>query len=125
MRSGARQDSTKPAGAVEASEAPRFGGLLLAIMCSAQLVLAIDFNVVNIANASIERALHFNSGNLQWTITAYALTFGGFLLLGGRMADLFGRRRLFMWGVIGFAFTSLCAGASQNSTELIASRAAQ
>jgi EmrB/QacA subfamily drug resistance transporter len=107
------------------SDAPRFPGLLLAIMCSAQLVLAIDFNVVNIANASIERALHFNSGNLQWTITAYALTFGGFLLLGGRMADLFGRRRLFMWGVIGFALTSLCAGASQNSTELIASRAAQ
>jgi EmrB/QacA subfamily drug resistance transporter len=115
----------EPAGADGTSTAPRFGGLLLAIMCSAQLVLAIDFNVVNIANASIERALHFNSGNLQWTITAYALTFGGFLLLGGRMADLFGRRRLFMWGVIGFALTSLCAGCSQNSTELIASRAAQ
>jgi EmrB/QacA subfamily drug resistance transporter len=115
----------KPAEAAESSGAPRFGGLLLAIMCSAQLVLAIDINVVIIANATIERALHFNSGNLQWTITAYALTFGGFLLLGGRMADLFGRRRLFMWGVIGFAVTSLCAGCSQNTTELIASRAAQ
>jgi EmrB/QacA subfamily drug resistance transporter len=125
MRNETRQDSTKPAEADAASPAPRFGGLLLAIMCSAQLVLAIDFNVVNIANASIERALHFNSGNLQWTITAYALTFGGFLLLGGRMADLFGRRRLFIWGVIGFAATSFGAGCSQNSTELTASRAAQ
>jgi len=125
MERAARQDSMTPADADESSRGPRFGGLLLAIMCSAQLVLAIDINVVNIANATIERALHFNSGNLQWTITAYALTFGGFLLLGGRMADLFGRRRLFMWGVIGFAVTSLCAGCSQNPTELIASRAAQ
>jgi EmrB/QacA subfamily drug resistance transporter len=112
--------------AAEADQvAPRFSGLLLAIMCSAQIVLAIDINVVNIANATIERALRFNSGNLQWTITAYALTFGGFLLLGGRMADIFGRRRLFICGVVGFALTSLCAGSSQNATELIASRAAQ
>jgi EmrB/QacA subfamily drug resistance transporter len=118
-------DSVAPANDAMGQDRPRFGGLLLAIMCSAQLVLAIDINVVNIANASIERDLHFNSGNLQWTITAYALTFGGFLLLGGRMADLFGRRRLFMLGVIGFAITSLCAGSSQNTTELIASRAAQ
>jgi EmrB/QacA subfamily drug resistance transporter len=118
-------ESVAQANEFEQPASPRFGGLLLAIMCSAQLVLAIDINVVNIANASIERALHFNSGNLQWTITAYALTFGGFLLLGGRMADLYGRRRLFMLGVIGFAVTSLCAGSSQNTAELIASRAAQ
>src|SRR5580692_10445064 len=115
MQSEARQDSMKPAESIGASGPPRFAGLLLAIMCSAQLVLAIDFNVVNIANASIERALHFNSGNLQWTITAYALTFGGFLLLGGRMADLFGRRRLFIVGLAGFAITSLGAGSSQNT----------
>ena len=125
MQSSEQGDSVALPNDVEMPRGPRFGGLLLAIMCSAQLVLAIDINVVNIANASIERALHFNSGNLQWTITAYTLTFGGFLLLGGRMADLFGRRRLFMLGVIGFAIASLCAGSSQNTTELIVSRVAQ
>src|SRR5665213_2969535 len=125
MERAARQDSMTPADADESSRGPRFGGLLLAIMCSAQLVLAIDINVVNIANATIERALHFNAANLQWTITAYALTFGGFLLLGGRMADLFGRRRLFIAGLAGFAITSLGAGSSQNTVELIGCRAAQ
>lgn len=109
------------AGAAE----PRRANLLLLILCSAQLVLAVDVTVVNVANASIERALGFNSGNLQWTVTAYSLTFGGFLLLGGRMADLFGRRKLFVVSVTGFAITSICAGSSQNTTELIASRAAQ
>lgn len=104
---------------------PRRANLLLLILCSAQLVLAVDVTVVNVANASIERALGFNSGNLQWTVTAYSLTFGGFLLLGGRMADLFGRRRLFVMSVTGFAITSICAGSAQNTTELIASRAAQ
>jgi EmrB/QacA subfamily drug resistance transporter len=106
-------------------DGPRRPNLLLLILCSAQLVLAVDVTVVNVANASIERALGFNSGNLQWTVTAYSLTFGGFLLLGGRMSDLFGRRRLFIMGISGFAITSLCAGSSQNTTELIASRAAQ
>jgi EmrB/QacA subfamily drug resistance transporter len=104
---------------------PRQPNLLLLILCSAQLVLSVDVTVVNVANASIERALGFNSGNLQWTVTAYSLTFGGFLLLGGRMSDLFGRRRLFIVGVAAFAVTSICAGSSQNTTELIASRAAQ
>jgi len=99
--------------------------VLLIVLCSAQLVLAVDVTVVNVANASIERALHFNAANLQWTITAYALTFGGFLLLGGRMADLFGRRRLFIAGLAGFAITSLGAGSSQNTVELIGCRAAQ
>jgi EmrB/QacA subfamily drug resistance transporter len=99
--------------------------VLLIVLCSAQLILAVDVTVVNVANATIERALHFNAGNLQWTITAYALTFGGFLLLGGRMADLFGRRRLFIAGLVGFAITSLGAGSSQNTVELIGCRAAQ
>jgi EmrB/QacA subfamily drug resistance transporter len=99
--------------------------VLLIVLCSAQLVLAVDVTVVNVANASIERALHFNAGNLQWTVTAYSLTFGGFLLLGGRMADLFGRRRLFIGGLAGFAITSLGAGSSQNTVELISCRALQ
>lgn len=100
-------------------------GWLLAILCSASSVLSIDFNVVNIANATIERDLHFNPGNLQWTVTAYGLTFGGFLLLGGRMADVFDRRRMFLVGIAGFGLTSLMAGAAHSATELIAARAAQ
>jgi EmrB/QacA subfamily drug resistance transporter len=94
-------------------------------MCSAQLVLAIDVTAVNVANASIERALHFHEGNLQWIATAYSLTFGGFLLLGGRMADLYGRRRLFIIGISAFAITSIGAGTSQGSAQLIACRLAQ
>ncbi|HEY5273319.1 MAG TPA: MFS transporter [Acidimicrobiales bacterium] len=94
-------------------------------MCAAQLILSIDFNIVNIANATIERQLHFNAGNLQWTVSAYALTYGGFLLLGGRLVDLLGQRRLFILGIAAFALTSLCAGCSQNAAELIASRAGQ
>src|SRR5580693_4888713 len=122
VRSGAA-DASRPESVTPAP--PRRSGVILAVLCSAQIILAVDVTVVNVANASIERALGFTSANLQWTITAYALTFGGFLLLGGRMADLFGRRRLFIWGVSGFAFASLGAGAAHNSVELIAARAAQ
>ena len=100
--------------------------VLLIVLCSAQLILAVDVTVVNVANASIERALGFTSANLQWTITAYALTFGGFLLLGGRMADLFGRRRLLIVGLAGVRYPPHSgAGSSQNTVELIGCRAAQ
>jgi EmrB/QacA subfamily drug resistance transporter len=125
MREG--QDVVSAASRSHPESTERSGRLtvLLIVLCSAQLILAVDVTVVNVANASIERALHFNAGNLQWTITAYALTFGGFLLLGGRMADLFGRRRLFIAGLAAFAITSLGAGSSQNTVELIGCRAAQ
>jgi EmrB/QacA subfamily drug resistance transporter len=125
MREG--QDVVSSASRSQPENAERSTRLtvLLIVLCSAQLILAVDVTVVNVANASIERALHFNAGNLQWTITAYALTFGGFLLLGGRMADLFGRRRLFIAGLAAFAITSLGAGSSQNTVELIGCRAAQ
>src|SRR5271156_3521373 len=99
--------------------APPRAGIVLAVLCSAQVILAVDVTVVNVANATIERALGFTSANLQWTITAYALTFGGFLLLGGRVADLFGRRQLFITGIAGFALASLGGGVAHNSVELI------
>ena len=99
--------------------------IALAVLCLGQLMMVLDATIVNVALPSIQRELHFSQGNLTWVINGYLVTFGGFLLLGGRMADLFGRRRLFMLGVIGFAVTSLCAGSSQNTAELIASRAAQ
>src|ERR1700744_979728 len=91
--------------------------LFLFVIFSGQLRVSIDFNVVNIANPTIERELHFNAANLQWNITAYALTFGGFLLLGGRMVDLFGKRRLFVIGIVAFAGASLCAGISHTTGE--------
>jgi EmrB/QacA subfamily drug resistance transporter len=122
---GGPDPTRAPAQPAEATGAPRFGQILLIVMCSAQLLLAIDFNIVNIANPVIGKALHFHPGTLQWTVTAYGLTFGGFLLLGGRMADRYARRGLFIWGVTGFALTSIIAGIAQNSTELIAARAGQ
>jgi EmrB/QacA subfamily drug resistance transporter len=99
--------------------------LLLVVVCSAQLVLAIDVTVVNVANASIEHALHFSAGNLDWIVAAYSLTFGGFLLLGGRLADIIDPRRLFLCGVVCFGVSSLAAGASQTAAELVACRAMQ
>lgn len=98
---------------------------ILAVLCSSQLLLSVDVTIVAVANPSIEKGLGFTAGSLQWTLTAYALTFGGFLLLGGRMADLFGRRRLFVIGTTGFALTSLAAAAAQTPVQLIAARAGQ
>jgi len=125
MRDGQDLVRTSSSSPSESPERSTRLTVLLIVLCSAQLILAVDVTVVNVANASIERALGFNAGNLQWTVTAYSLTFGGFLLLGGRMADLFGRRRLFIGGLAGFAITSLGAGSSQNTVELISCRAAQ
>src|SRR5690242_21948785 len=71
----------------------------LAIVCAAFFMTVLDVSIVNVALPSIGEALHFSRDNLQWVITAYSITFGGFLLLGGRAADLLGRRRLFLAGV--------------------------
>jgi EmrB/QacA subfamily drug resistance transporter len=85
----------------------------------------LDTSVVNVALPAIQRAFHMPQANLQWLVTAYTLTFGGFLLFGGRAADLFGRKRLFMIGVVLFGFVSFLDGFSQSGGMLIAMRAAQ
>jgi EmrB/QacA subfamily drug resistance transporter len=85
----------------------------------------LDIAIVNVALPSIGRSLHFKESDLQWVITAYAITFGGFLLLGGRAADLFGRRRLFLIGVAVFTIASLFCGLAWAEGVLIASRAVQ
>src|SRR5881227_4238864 len=85
----------------------------------------LDVSIVNVALPTIGRKLHFSEGNLQWVVTAYALTFGGFLLLGGRAADLLGRRRVFIVGVALFTIASLVCGLAQNEAMLITSRAVQ
>src|ERR1700712_5697951 len=90
-------------------------GLALLILAGAQFMVVLDATIVNVALPSVSRALSFSStAQLQWIVTAYTLLFGGFLLLGGRLADLLGRRRIFMIGMALFAVSSLAAGLSQN-----------
>jgi EmrB/QacA subfamily drug resistance transporter len=99
--------------------------LVLVIVCLAQFMVILDATVVNIALPSIQKGLHFSDADLQWVINAYTLVFGGFLLLGGRAADLLGRKRLFLAGVALFSAASLLNGLAQSSTMLIAGRALQ
>ena len=86
----------------------------LALLALAQFVVVLDASIVNVALPSIGSALDFSQDNLSWVVNAYTLTFGGFLLLGGRMADLLGRRRLFIAGLILFAGASLAGGLAQS-----------
>ena len=88
-------------------------------------MVILDVSIVNVALPSIQKDLHFSQGDLQWVLSAYALTFGGFLLLGGRAADLLGRRRVFMVGVALFTAASLACGLSNSEGMLIAARAVQ
>jgi EmrB/QacA subfamily drug resistance transporter len=99
--------------------------IALALLCVAQFVVVLDASIVNVALPTIGDALDFTEGNLPWVVNAYVLTFGGFLLLGGRMADLLGRRRVFMGGLILFALASLAGGLATTSGQLIAARAVQ
>src|SRR3954451_1162908 len=88
--------------------------LALALLASAQFVVVLDASIVNVALPSIGKDLEFSQSNLAWVVNAYTLTFGGFLLLGGRMADLLGRRRMFMAGLVLFALASLAGGFAQS-----------
>jgi EmrB/QacA subfamily drug resistance transporter len=98
---------------------------ILAVVATAFFMTILDVSIVNVALPSIGRDLDFSQANLQWVITAYAITFGGFLLLGGRAADLLGRRRVFIVGVSLFTIASLVCGLAQSEGMLIASRAVQ
>ena len=99
--------------------------LALILLCSAQFVVVLDASIVNVALPTIGKALDFSQENLPWVVNAYVLTFGGFLLLGGRTADLLGRRRVFMAGLVLVAVASLAAGFAATEGQLIAARAAQ
>jgi EmrB/QacA subfamily drug resistance transporter len=99
--------------------------LALALLAMTQFVVVIDASIVNIALPSIGRALHFSQDDLTWVVNAYTLTFGGFLLLGGRLADLMGRRKMFMLGLVVFSLASLLGGFAQSEPWLIAARAVQ
>src|SRR4051795_6422530 len=97
----------------------------LALLCTVQFMVVLDIAVVNVALPSIQIDLGFSQENLQWVISAYALLFGGFLLLGGRAADLLGRRRVFLVGIVVFTAASLLSGFAWSEDALIASRGLQ
>src|SRR5204862_6703244 len=96
-----------------------------ALIVTAQFMVILDVAIVNVALPSIKADLDFSQANLQWVISAYAIFFGGALLLGGRLADLLGRRRLFMSGLALFAASSLLCGLAWSETSLIVFRAVQ
>ncbi|MEI2712507.1 MAG: MFS transporter [Nocardioides sp.] len=108
------------------TESPaRHPGWALVLICMAQMMVVLDGTIANIALPYIGADLDISQANLSWIVTGYALTFGGFLLLGGRLADLFGRRRIFMVGVLVFAAASLIGGTAQTEFVLLAARALQ
>ncbi|MEU7876246.1 MFS transporter [Dactylosporangium sp. NPDC049140] len=99
--------------------------LALAVIAVAQLMVVLDATIVNIALPSAQEALHISTADRQWIVTAYTLTFGGLLLLGGRIADYFGRKRTFLIGLLGFAGASALGGAAVNAGTLFAARGLQ
>ncbi len=99
--------------------------VVLTLVCMAQFMVILDATVVNVALPSIKRGLSFTDSDLQWIVNGYTLTFGGFLLLGGRAGDLFGRQRIFLAGLVIFSVASLVNGLAQSPTMLIVGRAVQ
>src|SRR5436309_1421340 len=98
---------------------------ILVLVCVAQFMVLLDATIVNVALPSIQHGLHFSASSLQWVVNVYTLFFGGFLLLGGRASDLFGRQRLFMAGLAVFTIASLVNGLAGSSGVLVAGRAFQ
>lgn len=112
----------------EPAASPKRGsgsGIALLVIASCQLMVVLDITIVNIALPHIQTSLGFSTETLSWVINAYTLTFGGLLLLGGRLGDILGRRRVFMFGVLLFVFASLLGGLSQESWQLLAARSLQ
>src|ERR1700756_556350 len=99
--------------------------LALYVLCLGSLMIVLDVTIVNVALPSIRGSLHFSKTALAWVVNAYLLTFGGFLLLGGRLGDIFGHRRLFLIGIVIFTISSLACAVSGSQEMLVISRAAQ
>lgn len=109
----------------ENAASPRHAARMVLIACTAQFVVVLDVSVVNVALPAMRTALDISSASLQWIVTAYTLAFGGFLLLGGRLADLFGLRRVLLTGLAVFTVASLVGGLAQHAGVLIGARAVQ
>ncbi|SEE16342.1 drug resistance transporter, EmrB/QacA subfamily [Streptomyces sp. 2231.1] len=119
------ESSRSGAPATERGEASSRRWWILAVIAIAQLMVVLDATIVNIALPSAQSDLDFSDGSRQWIVTAYALAFASLLLLGGRIADLFGRKPAFLVGVVGFALASALGGAANGFTMLVAARALQ
>jgi len=104
---------------------PRRPGVLLAVACAAQFVCVLDTSIVNVALPPMQESLGLSATGLQWVVSSYTLTFAGFLLLGGRVGDLFGRKRTFVGGLVLFAVASLAAGLAQEGWQVVAARFVQ
>jgi EmrB/QacA subfamily drug resistance transporter len=104
---------------------PRHRRLALALILTAAFMVVLDFSIVNVALASIEREFGFSASAVQWIVTGYAIAFGGLLILGGRAADTFGRRRMFMAGLVIFTAASLAGGLAHDPVLLVTSRVVQ
>src|ERR1700761_6857914 len=107
------------------SDQDRRRWIVLALIVVAQFMVVLDVAIVNVALPSIKTDLHFSQVSLQWVITAYAILFGGVLMLGGRLSDLLGRRRMFVIGLTLFTVMSLLDGLAWSESSLIAFRALQ
>ncbi|OYV65262.1 MAG: hypothetical protein B7X07_03695 [Actinobacteria bacterium 21-64-8] len=99
--------------------------IILTIACLAQFMVVLDVSIVNVALPTMGRDLHFTATNAQWVVNAYVLTFAGFLLLGGRAADLFGRRHVYLAGMVVFTLASVGAGFATSDSQIVAIRALQ
>src|SRR6202167_1696553 len=124
-RPGGRPAVASPPAGPAAPVPGRRRWLVLAVVDVAQLMVVLDATIVNIALPSAQRALGFGIADRQWVITAYALAFGGLLIVGGRLSDLLGRKRTFVAGLIGFAIASAVGGAAPGFAALVAARAVQ
>src|SRR5207245_5992162 len=97
----------------------------LMVLCLGALMIVLDTTIVNVALPSIRQDLGFSEASLAWVVNAYLLTFGGFLLLAGRLGDLYGQRRLFLIGIVGFTIASLACGLANTKGLLVAARSVQ
>ena len=120
----AENDAESDAATVDrATHVPRRLGLALVVIAAAQLMIVLDATIVNVALPQIQRALGFSGAGLEWIVTAYSLAFGSLLLLGGRLGDLYGRRRVFITGIAVFSVGSLLGGFATTEWWLLAARA--
>jgi MFS family permease len=108
---------------MEMVQSDRRKWLALALLSTVQFMVVLDIAIVNVALPSLQVDLRFSQENLQWVMSAYALVFGGFLFLGGRAADVLGRRKLFVAGIVVFTLASLFAGFAWSEASLIGARA--
>ena len=113
------------AGGAVAGPVRRHLGLALVLIATAQLMVVLDATIVNVALPDVQKALGFSGTGLEWVVNAYDLTFGGLLLLGGRVGDILGRRRMFIAGIVLFSLASLLGGFATTQAWLLAARAAQ